>query len=419
MTAGSDRAAELRSALTDELLSDGLIVSQAVEAAFRSVPRHLFAPGATLEAAYAKDVVVAKRDANGITVSSVSSPDIQALMLEQADLRPGMHCLEIGSGGYNAALMAHIVGESGQVTTVDIDPEVIERARQCLARAGYSRVNVMLADAEEGAPGYAPYDRIIVTVGAWDIPPAWMGQLADGGRIVVPLRMRGLTRSVMLERQEDHLLSRSAKVCGFVKMQGIGQHDERVLLLRGREIALRFDDGWPSEPGLLDGALNTERREAWSGVIIGRFEPFDTLQLWLASALDGFCLVAVDRGLDTGLVAPVPRMGGPAVVDGATFAYLAVRPAGEDIVEFGAHAFGPGAATLAASFAQQVRIWDEQHRGGPGPYITIYPSRAPDDQLPAGRVIDKRHVRVIVSWPAPDNSGSGQAVPAPPIPDSE
>lgn len=54
---------------------------------------------------------------------------------------------------------------------------------------GYSRVNVVLADAENGVPEHAPYDRIIVTVGAWDVPPAWLEQLADGGRIVVPLRM--------------------------------------------------------------------------------------------------------------------------------------------------------------------------------------------------------------------------------------
>ena len=98
-------ARHLRNRLSDELAADGWIESKEVEAAFRTVPRHLFAPGATLEEAYAPDGVVAKRrDGRGITISSVSAPQIQALMLEQAALGPGMRVLEIGSGGYNAAV---------------------------------------------------------------------------------------------------------------------------------------------------------------------------------------------------------------------------------------------------------------------------------------------------------------------------
>jgi protein-L-isoaspartate(D-aspartate) O-methyltransferase len=164
------------------------------------VPRHLFAPGIPLEEAYAPDRVVTKRDENGVTVSSVSAPQIQAAMLEQAGLGPGMKVLEIGSGGYNAALAAELVGPSGQVTSTDIDPEVTSRTRQALTQAGYGRVEVVLGDGEHGWLPRAPFDRIIVTAGAWDIPPAWTDQLADDGRITVPLRMRGLTRSVALER---------------------------------------------------------------------------------------------------------------------------------------------------------------------------------------------------------------------------
>lgn len=150
----------------DELVAEGTILSKEVEAAFRVVPRHLFAPGATLQEPYAQDTVRTKRDEHGITISAISAPQIQAMMLEQAGLRSGMRVLEIGSGGYNAALMAELVGEHGQVTTVDIDPEVIDRVRDCLIEAGYSRVNVVLADAEGGVPEHAPYDRIIVTAGA-------------------------------------------------------------------------------------------------------------------------------------------------------------------------------------------------------------------------------------------------------------
>lgn len=331
-------------------------------------------------------------------------------MLEQAQLGPGMRVLEVGSGGYHAALMAELVGEDGAVTTVDIDPDVIDRARGCLTEAGYPRVNVVLADAEGGVPEHAPYDRIIVTVGAWDIPLAWVDQLTEGGRITVPLRMRSLTRSITFEQEGDHLVSQSAEVCGFVTMQGAGAHTERLLLLRGREIGLRFDDGFPGNPALLTGALDTTRVEVWTGVVIERMVPFDTLQLWLATAVDGYCRISVDPELDTGLVSPITRRSNDATVDGGSVAYLAARRLDESRAEFGVHAFGPGAATLAETMAEQVRLWDRLHRQGPGPRIAAYPAHTPDDQLPDGRVIDKRHVRITISWPPAGLSAAGRGV---------
>lgn len=408
--ADSTRAAQLRGNLTDEMVAEGTIVSKEVEAAFRMVPRHLFAPGATLEESYAQDTVRVKRDEHGTTISSVSAPWLQAMMLEQAQLGPGMRVLEIGSGGYNAALMAGLVGEDGAVTTVDIDPDVTDRARGCLTEAGYSRVNVVLADAEGGVPEYAPYDRIVVTAGAWDIPPAWMDQLTEGGTLTVPLRMRSLTRSIVFERNGDHLVGRSAKVCGFVTMQGAGAHTERLLLLRGQEIGLRFDDEFPDNPALLDGALETTRVEVWTGVVIERMVPFDTLQLWLATAVDGYCRISADPELDTRLVSLITRRSNDAAVDGGSFAYLAARRLDESRAEFGVHAFGLGAAALAEAMAEQVRLWDRLHRQGPGPRIAAYPARTLDDQLPHGRVIDKRHVRVTISWPSAGLPAAGRGV---------
>jgi len=102
-------------------------------------------------------------------LSVMSALHLQAVMLEQAGIEPGMRVLEVGSGGYNAALVQEITGGSGQVTTVDIDPDITDRAGACLAVAGYGGVNVVLADAEGGVPDWAPYDRIIVTAGAWDM----------------------------------------------------------------------------------------------------------------------------------------------------------------------------------------------------------------------------------------------------------
>jgi protein-L-isoaspartate(D-aspartate) O-methyltransferase len=86
------------------------------------------------------DAVVTKRDQHGVDVSSVSAPHIQALMLEQPRIEPGMSVLEIGSGGYNAALLAEVVGDGGHVVTVDIDAEVAQRARMFLDATGYARI---------------------------------------------------------------------------------------------------------------------------------------------------------------------------------------------------------------------------------------------------------------------------------------
>ncbi|MGA5704336.1 methyltransferase, FxLD system [Peterkaempfera bronchialis] len=403
VTADPDRAAQLRDQIVDTLIADGTIVSKPVETAMRAVPRHQFAPDASMDEVYsAYNAVFTKKDEHGVIMSSVSAPQIQAMMLEQAGIEPGMRVLEVGSGGYNAALIAELVGASGEVTTVDIDPEVTDRAARLLAGAGYSRVRVVCADATDGVPAYGPYDRIVVTAGAWDIPPAWVSQLTAGGRLVVPLRMRGLTRSIAFDRAGDHLTSVSAQVCGFVPMQGAGAHREELLLVTGTgEIGLRFDDGLPADPSRLDNAVRTPRAETWSGVLIGRQEPFDTLQLYLATVLDGFCIMAVDPDLDTGLVAPANRWFCMAAVDGGSFAYVTTRrTADEASVEFGVHALGPDAVALAERVAEQIRTWERERRSGPGPVIRVYPADTPDDQLPDGRVIDKQHCRISISWPA-------------------
>jgi protein-L-isoaspartate(D-aspartate) O-methyltransferase len=294
------QAEALREMMIGKLWEMGAIRSDRVADVFRAVPRHLFTPGAPLEEVYTPTAAVhVKCDEHGAPISTVTAPELQAFMLEQADLRPGMNALEIGSGGVNAAMMAWLVGSEGTVTTVDIDPDVTDRARGLLERAGYSRVNVVLSDAENGVPEHAPYDRIIITVGAWDIPPAWVEQLAPGGRIVVPLRMRGLTRSLALDRNGGHLVSRSAMICGFVKIQGAGAHQERVLPLGGMEIGLRFDDGGrPDDPHLPGDVLDTARAEVWSGVTIGNLESFETLQFWLATTFPGFCRLTA--GTDQG-----------------------------------------------------------------------------------------------------------------------
>ncbi|HEU0089273.1 MAG TPA: methyltransferase, FxLD system [Pseudonocardiaceae bacterium] len=405
--ADSARAAELRARLADELVAGGTIVSMQVEAAFRTVPRHLFAPGATLEQSYAQDTVRIKRDEQGTTLSAVSAPQIQAMMLDQAQLEAGMRVLEIGSGGYNAALIAELVGETGQVTTVDIDPDVVDRARNCLTAAGYPQVDVVLADAEDGVPDRAPYDRIIVTVGAWDIPPAWSDQLVGDGRIVVPLRMRGLTRSVTLERDGHHLVSRDYRLCGFVPMQGIGAYSERVVALDGDRVGLRVDGEQPVDVDRLRDALLGPRVERWSGLEFGagEGEPLHDLDLWVATMVNDFgLLTATKEAIDSGLVSKSTLFGGKTMMAGGSFAYrAAARPVDAERTrfEFGAYGHGPDAARLAEDYVDLIQAWERDHCGGPGAQIEVYPAATPEAELPPGRVINKRHTRVVISWPGP------------------
>ncbi|MEV7383869.1 methyltransferase, FxLD system [Streptomyces lydicus] len=399
-----DKATQLRHKIVDQLRDENWITSPEVEKVIREVPRHLFTPAGTpLEEVYDPyAAVITKTDENGVQLSSVSAPQVQALMLEQAKLRPGMSVLEIGSGGVNAVYISRLVDPSGSVTTVDIDPEVTGRAERLLSENGYDQIRVVTADAAEPIPGLGQVDVIIVTAGAWDIPPAWLDQLKPDGRLVVPLRMRGLTRSVAFNRVGDHLESESAKICGFVPMQGSTKHHEKLLLVNGtEEIALRFDDGLPAEPSKLDNAVTTPRHELWTGVTIGLQELLDTLQMHLAISLSGFCTMAVDTDLDTGLVAPVNKRYALAAVEDDTFAYLVTRRTEDNKhVEYGVHALGPNAEQFADKIADVLRDWEANRRGGPSPIIRAYPAGTPDDRIPEGRVIDKVHTRISLSWPA-------------------
>lgn len=400
--ADSGDAMALLNKAVDELAAGGWVMTPAIEDALRKVERHLAVPEVPVEAAYRPyDAVVTKRDAYGIGQSSVSAMQIQAMQLEQAAIPPGMRGVEIGSGGVNAAYIAELIGPDGELTSVDIDPDVTERAERFLKATGYGeQVRVVLADAEAPLPVDGPLDFVIVTAGAWDIAPSWLQALAEGGRLVVPLRMRGLTRAIGFVRDGDHLVSTSAHVCGFVPMQGEAAHDEELLLLKGTgEIGLRFDDGLPAEPHLLDNVFNGHRVDVWTGVTVGRTEPIGTLQLYLATMLDGFCVMAVDPDLDTGTVAPSNPGFSLAAVDAANFAYLLTeRTADERSVEYGVHAFGPQAVSFAATVAGHVRTWAETYRGGPGPRIAVYPAGTPDDRIPGERIIDKTHSRISLSW---------------------
>jgi protein-L-isoaspartate(D-aspartate) O-methyltransferase len=217
----ADRIQALHRALVDQVKSSGVLHIPAVEAAFRSVPRHNFLPDVPLEDVYS-DRAIATKFQDGRSISASSMPTVMAIMLEQLGLAPGHRVLEIGAGtGYNAALMAQIVGETGDVITIDLDADIVEAARRHLVAAGFPQVQVLCQDGWLGYAPAAPYDRIILTVASWDIAPAWRKQLRPGGRLVLPLALfDDLQKLVAFELVEGQLTSLSVQSGAFMTLRG-------------------------------------------------------------------------------------------------------------------------------------------------------------------------------------------------------
>jgi protein-L-isoaspartate(D-aspartate) O-methyltransferase len=214
---------KLNQALVDSLKQDGHIYSPCVEAAFLSVPRHKFLPGVSIEEAYSNRTIPTKYSQGGQVISSSSSPTMIATMLEQLGLESGQRVLEIGTGtGYNTTLIAHIVGERGQVITVDIYEDLVETAQEHIATMGFDQIHAFCANGEYGYPEAAPYDRIVLTAAAQDIAPAWIEQLKPDGRLVLPFEIiKGRQQSIAFEQTNDHLESVSVRDCVFIPLQGV------------------------------------------------------------------------------------------------------------------------------------------------------------------------------------------------------
>jgi protein-L-isoaspartate(D-aspartate) O-methyltransferase len=190
------RASALRAALADQIERDLPDLSDAILAALRRVPRHRFIPDVEPETAYIDDAVITRRDAAGRAISSISQPSLVAQMLDMLDLRPGMSVLEIGAGtGYNAALIAELVGRGGRVTTIDIDAAITDEAHRNLDATGYGRVRVTCGDGALGDTTGAPWDRIIVSTGAWEPALEWIAQLSPDGTLLMPLSLGPVDRT--------------------------------------------------------------------------------------------------------------------------------------------------------------------------------------------------------------------------------
>ncbi|WP_460887986.1 class I SAM-dependent methyltransferase [Promicromonospora xylanilytica] len=390
-----------------ELIESGVLTDPAIEAAFRAVPREVFAPAGTpAELPYAINDVVETRFADdGKILSSLSAPTMHAGNLAQAQVQEGQRVLEIGSGGPNAAMLAHLVGPTGTVVSVDIDEGVTAHTRTGLEHLGLAgRVEVVTADAFEPI-GRGVFDRIMVTVSPSSLPQTWIEQLAPDGIMVVPLWFApGLQRVIGLRKRDGRLISESTVPGGFVPLQGAGLFNPpsaRRTGPSGKPVTFEFASEVPESFEVSDDVLASEPVEAWSGVTYQN----GTIWLDLLTYLlvqPGACAMGAedpaDRGSDKSFY--------PALVDGASFAALHRRPATDTTVEVGAIGKGPDATRITRRLADTIARYGAEHRGTE-PLFQWWPTGTePDDVPPSVTVLSRPHGTLTISWPMAGTSSA-------------
>ncbi|HVZ48022.1 MAG TPA: protein-L-isoaspartate(D-aspartate) O-methyltransferase [Gemmatimonadaceae bacterium] len=200
-----------RRRLVDDLRGKG-IADTAVLGAIAQTPRHAFVPSGVAHRAYEDSALPI---GSGQTISQ---PFIHARSLELLQAAGRDRVLEVGTGsGYQTALLARL---AGHVYSVERVPELHERAAASLRAVGVTNVSLACADGTEGWPAHAPYDGIIVGAGSPEVPLPLAGQLAQGGRLVVPVGGRDEQRLVLIERQGNQLLRSEFDLVRFVPLVG-------------------------------------------------------------------------------------------------------------------------------------------------------------------------------------------------------
>ncbi|MEU3299801.1 methyltransferase, FxLD system [Streptomyces sp. NPDC006678] len=401
-------AVERRERMADRVIAGGWAPSLPVQQALRAVPRHRYTPESPLRTAYHSDLaVVTEHNDYAQATSSVSAAWLQADMAEHLRLTEGMTVFEGGSGGYNAELIANVVGPAGRVITVDLAPYVVHRTRRLTVEAGSGRVTALIGSASDGAAEHMPrggFDASVITYNCWDIAPAWRDQLADGRYLVLPLEVHGYTRAIAFHKHGQVLRATDFTFCGFVRDRGPAARAVPTIDLADGELQLRFPDGALAATTGLDDALAGPRHEVATGVSVAGNESFETLQLFLATTLPGFCRLARNRERDSGITALPKGSGAAAITADGSLAYLTHilvqdGPTPEQRrSEFLAHGFGPSGPALAEQLAAAVRRWDIHERAHGYPELAAYPAGTPDAEMPAGHVLDKTHSRLVWTW---------------------
>jgi protein-L-isoaspartate(D-aspartate) O-methyltransferase len=396
---------QLREALAQRLVDSGHLRSKAAIYAFRTTDRHAFLPGVDLESAYKEDAVPIKHDEHGEMISCISAPSIVATQLEQLGAQPGHKVLEAGAAtGYNAALLGKIVSPGGQVWTLDVDQDLVSGASKHLAEAGVDNATAVMADGAAGLPEHAPYDRIIFTVGAGDVPVKILDQLAPGGRLVLPMRIRGsISRSFAFERDGDTWKTVSCEMATFIPLRKGVCDDVYTLVPMAGEGNVRLEtfSEQDVDRDALRSVLDQQQTKLYTGVKFRQGSAWEWLYLYLACVLpNGLSRLPGQRPGFT----PHFGWGSMAALDGGSLAYLTIREGADEqgrYWEVGVIGHGEGSVDLAERVVSEIRAWDAT--GGndapePGFRMAVADSR---DRLTADDarfLVDKPYSRLVIDW---------------------
>jgi protein-L-isoaspartate(D-aspartate) O-methyltransferase len=201
---GPDSFVTKRQAMVDQQLKARDITDPRVLAAMGKVPRDRFVPEGLRSLAY---------EDHALPIGSgqtISQPYIVALMTQWAEVKPGDKVLEVGTGsGYQAAILAEL---ADRVFSIELLPELAEAARTRLRDLGYGRVQVRTGDGYQGWPEEAPFDAILVTATAPEVPPALKEQLKEGGRLVIPVGPPGSVQELLLLRKAKGELKEEQRI---------------------------------------------------------------------------------------------------------------------------------------------------------------------------------------------------------------
>ncbi len=212
--AGEDRWEQERQRMVDLQIAARGVKDERVLAAMRSVPRHLFVPLTFRDGAYNDCPLPIGRG------QTISQPYIVAVMTELLQLKPDDRVLEIGGGsGYQAAILGTLVQE---VISVERIPEVAEMARKNLLEVGIANTTIITGNGTLGYPARAPYDAILITAAAPDVPQPLIDQLAEGGRLVAPVGSRDLQELVRCTKREGAIAREYFGGVVFVPL--LGEH---------------------------------------------------------------------------------------------------------------------------------------------------------------------------------------------------
>jgi protein-L-isoaspartate(D-aspartate) O-methyltransferase len=188
-------AGRLRDEMVERQIASRGVDAQPVLAAMRSVPRHRFVPDIALRDAYAD------RPLPIGSGQTISQPYVVALMAQELQLEDGDRVFEIGTGcGYAAAVLGRIASE---VWTIERHPQLAHQAHDLLVELGYDNVHVLVGDGTTGYPEAAPYDAIVAAAAGPRVPDALLDQLAEGGRLVMPVGGSGAQQLVRVRRRDD------------------------------------------------------------------------------------------------------------------------------------------------------------------------------------------------------------------------